>query len=632
MPLPTCVSRLALAAVLAAAIAPAAGGATQETPMTETDDVLSTLADGHPRLLLTDTRLAELKRRAADDPALRKIVSQVVAQADAMLDEPPLTYKLRGPRLLHVSRELVRRTYALGLAYRWTGKGAYRDGLVKNLLAVCAFKDWHPSHFLDTAEMTHGVAIGYDWLHDDLDDATRATIRAAIVRHGLEAGLAGYEGAAYGWWHTVEHNWNQVCNGGLLVGALAVGDDEPALAGKILSRALASLPKAIAQYGPDGAWGEGPGYWGYATRYTVYALASLATALGSDFGLSEIPGLDTAGDFPLYCTGPTGYYLNYADAGDFSRLRPQPSLLWLGRRFGRPAYIAAEMRLAADQGGEARHVIWYPDDPSPDAPPRTLDKRFGGEVEVAVLRSAWNDPDALWVGVKAGDNQVNHGHLDLGGFELDALGVRWARDLGSDDYNLPGYWEGRRGGRRWTYYRLRSISHSVPLLDGADQDPTAEARMIAFHSADDRGHAVIDLTEAYPAATTATRGVALLAGRRAVLVQDEFDLPKATDLTWAMTTDAAIDVQPGGRALLTLKGRRLAARILEPSGAAFSVESAERAKPEKTNEGVRRLRVHLGEQAGAVRVAVLLAPAEAIDAAAEAVELVALAAWPGRRE
>ena len=108
------------------------------------------------------------------------------------------------------------------------------------------------------------------------------------------------------------------------------------------------------------------------------------------------------------------------------------------------------------------------------------DKLFRGPVEVAVLRSAWNDPQALFLAIKAGHNQVNHGHLDLGSFELDALGVRWVRDLGADNYNLPGYWDRRPGGRRWSYYRLNSHSHRVPLLDDKDQHALAKARIVKF--------------------------------------------------------------------------------------------------------------------------------------------------------
>ena len=53
------------------------------------------------------------------------------------------------------------------------------------------------------------------------------------------------------------------------------------------------------------------------------------------------------------------------------------------------------------------------------------------------------NPQALFVGFKAGDNKANHSHLDLGSFVFDAAGVRWAMDLGADDYNLPGYFGGQ---------------------------------------------------------------------------------------------------------------------------------------------------------------------------------------------
>jgi hypothetical protein len=229
-------------------------------------------------------------------------------------------------------------------------------------------------------------------------------------------------------------------------------------------------------------------------------------------------------------------------------------------------------------------------------------------VEVAVFRSAWDDPEALFVGVKAGFNQVNHGHLDLGNFELDALGVRWARDLGSDDYNLPGYWDKKRGGERWKYYRLNSKSHSVPLLGGEDQDPLGKSSVTKFVSKKNSGFVLIDLTSAYDKfAKKVTRGVAT-PERRAVLVQDEFEIEKPCEVIWAMTTDAKIDVRKQGHASLTLKGKELKAQILSPAGAEFTVESAEQKPPQKTNKGVKRLLIRLPDAKGNVRVAVLLSP------------------------
>ena len=111
--------------------------------------------------------------------------------ANECLDRRPLVYRLEGPRLLSVSRDCLRRIYSLALAYRWTGQERYAAKAKENLLEVCAFKDWNPSHFLDTAEMSHAVGIGYDWLYDYLDSQTRDQIRAGLDREGAQAGAGG---------------------------------------------------------------------------------------------------------------------------------------------------------------------------------------------------------------------------------------------------------------------------------------------------------------------------------------------------------------------------------------------------------------------------------------------------------
>ena len=45
------------------------------------------------------------------------------------------------------------------------GRGTER--LEEEMLAAAGFSDWNPGSFLDVAEMTTALAIGYDWLHDD---------------------------------------------------------------------------------------------------------------------------------------------------------------------------------------------------------------------------------------------------------------------------------------------------------------------------------------------------------------------------------------------------------------------------------------------------------------------------------
>ncbi|MBN1293616.1 MAG: heparinase II/III family protein, partial [Candidatus Latescibacteria bacterium] len=572
-------------------------------------DVLSTLPAQHPYLLLNDAELNRLKEQQNSDAILKKYIGDVLARADKDINLSPLEHKLIGPRLLSVSRECLRRVYSLGLAYRLTGDEKYARACEENLLTVCVFPDWNPSHFLDTAEMSHAVGIGYDWLFNWLSPDSKNKIRDGLIRHGLKNGVKAYNGEddVPRWWIESYHNWNQVCNCGLIVGALAVADTDPEYARVIIPGAVKSLPRALATYGPDGAWPEGPGYWHYASRYTAYGLSALKSALGTDFGLSKTDGLSETGFFPLYTTGPTGLYVNFADSGERARRSTMPCLFWFARTY-HEQFIADQEHETIDRYGVLpEHLVWYvprtKESYSPD-----LDKLFKGSVEVAVMRSEWNDSDALFVGFKAGYNQVNHGHLDLGNFELDALGVRWARDLGSDDYNLPDYWGRDKNATRWTYYRLNSFSHNVCTLNGQNQDVMAEAAFVKFHSEPDAAFAIVDLTSAYaPVSTKTTRGVAVVEDRHAVLVQDEFELAGSSEIAWGMTTDADIDTG-GSTAQLTLEGKTLTARILSPAGAVFTVESAAQEPPQKTNAGVNRLMLRIKNQSGDVRIAVLFSP------------------------
>lgn len=568
---------------------------------------LSTLRTEHPRLLLDGIQLDALRGVAASDADLQRMWTQVLEEAQGYLDAPPLEHVLKGPRLLAVSRACLDRIYPLSLAWRWTGDPKYGDAAVANLKTVCAFPDWNPSHFLDVAEMTHAVAIGYDWLYTFMDESTRTEIRTGLIRLGLEAGVQAY--ASDPWWAKSEFNWNQVCNSGLLIGALAVAESDPHYAESFVPKAVASLPIALNSYNPDGVWSEGPAYWHYASRYTAYGLAALTSALGTDFGLSEVPGLRETAWFPLLTTGPTGLYLNFADSGQNSQRKPMPTLFWLARTYHLPAIAALEHAMLDTEAANALHLVWYVPRPEGKSAEPPLDRVFGGSVPVAVTRSAWNDPNALFAGIKGGYNQVNHGHLDLGNFEFDALGNRWARDLGSDDYNLPGYFDKKPGGQRWNYYRNVSQSHNVPLIDGQGQDILARADIVRT-GGDERGaFAIVDLSSAYPShARAVTRGIASIANRRALIVQDEFALKTPVPVTWGMTTDAAITIEEPHHATLVQNGKRLRAHLLSPESGAFSVESAEQTEPQRTNQGVRRLLASVPATCDAVTVCILLAP------------------------
>lgn len=577
-------------------------GEVTETPVIALTGKLSSLQRAHPRLLLTDARLNELKSLSSTDLKLKRYAEDVVTLADKDLLKAPIQHVLIGPRLLDKSRECLSRVYNLAFAYRWTGNEKYYTGALSNMKTVCAFADWNPSHFLDVGEMSHAVGIGYDWLYNKMDQSSRNEIKSGLIKLGLQEGKKAY--AANAWWWKSEFNWNQVCNSGLSIGALAVAETDPDLALSILNNAFIGLPYALKSYAPDGVWSEGPGYWEYATDYTVYGLAAFKSALGSYFDLEKNQGMNLTGYFPIYSAGPTGYQLNYADVGEKSKLSAPDTEMWLGGVYNNDHFSDFLHYQLASATANVFDVIWYRPYTA-SAANRDLDKFFDGSVQLYFSRGSWTDNTALWVGIKAGYNKVNHAHLDLGNFELDALGVRWARDLGSDDYNLPDYF----GALRYTYYRLQSFSHNLPILNSKNQREDATSKFTKHAEGVAEPFTILDYTEAYKDyASSALRGMKVVEGRKSVLIQDEFVLAKSADIAWGMTTDATIVLINSKEAELTLSGKKLTAKILSPSNAVFSIESARQSPPQKENIGVNRLVAKTPATTGNVTFAIVLAP------------------------
>lgn len=567
------------------------------------DKLLATLKAGHPRLHLDAKGFADLKSKIASDSTLKTWYDGIVKKGEALLSDPVAIYVIPdGLRLLDVSRKVVGRISILGFLYQLTGDTKYAERGWKEMEAVSKFPDWNPKHFLDVGEMTNAFGLGYDWFYSYLNTDQRHIIKSAIIEKGLCRALLAYEKKSLqneGWWPEVSHNWNQVCNGGIGIGALAIADEEPALSEYILRQVIRNLPIAMKEFGPDGAWNEGPGYWGYASQYNIGILSGLESSLGTDFGLSKIEGFSKTVLFPLYLTGPFNRSFNYADGGDGATGGSQ--LFWLANKFNQP--VAAIYQKQTMRSAQPFDLIWYPVgllkkqfEPIPLA-------NYYRSAEVMTMRSAWNDPKAWFVGFKAGDNKANHSNLDLGSFVLDALGKRWIFDLGADNYNMPGYFSTGANGRRWEYYRMRAEGHNTIVLNPglkADQNPLAAAKIVRFGTNGRTAFAVADLTPAYAEnATNISRGIALVNGEY-VIIQDNILAGKPASFFWFLHTRATLKLENGGRkAVFSIDNEQLVAEIISPSKAKFKIMNATplpgtpQPATNNKNEGIRKLSISM---------------------------------------
>lgn len=590
--------------------------------------ILATLKPTHPRLIASSASWDEIKARRAQDVALDAFLTRGEVEARALLDVPPIAYKKDGRRLLQVSRVVLRRVVLLSMQYRLTNNEKFLQRAEAEMLNVAAFADWNPSHFLDTGEMTLALAFGYDWLYDQLSPQTRQTIRAAIIEKGLRAGLAN------GGWMKTQNNWNQVNFAGLSLGALAIAEDEPELAAQILELAKQNNHFGQMPYAPAGVYPEGAMYWGYGTTFETVLLGALQSALGTDWGLSQSAGFLQSPEFLYQISGPTGTFFNYSDGVERPSL--EGGVYWFAHTLNRPELLRLETErlkqysdpkraakpLSADDRLLPLAALWWP---QATAKAETLPRFWYGQgsVPLAAFRSAWDDPNAMYLALKGGKATSSHGHMDAGSFVFESDGVRWARDLGMQDYlsleskNVD-LWNSKQDGGRWQVFRLGPFSHNTLTINGQLHRADGDSRITHFSDDERSAGAIVDLTPVFQGqATRVQRGFAFRASEH-VMIRDELEGLKAGDkVRWAMLTGAQIEIGQGGRrAVLTQNGKTLRVSLQGVPDAKFESVSAD--PPRETdapNPNSRFLIVNFSApESGVLSYSLMLEPGAGTDA------------------
>jgi hypothetical protein len=336
--------------------------------------------------------------------------------------------------------------------------------------------------------------------------------------YGLGPGVSVFKGdsTGIGWWATnIYGNWNCVCNGGLTMAALAIyGDDTTGNAATLLNYTIPNAKQNCAlTVTADGTNNETANYWYFATTGHAEMSSSLMTAAGSDFGLlSTNPNFNLTGRYHMHVKGPTSLF-NYGDHGPNKFSTTANSIIFYSSQYNDPQY--ALFQRDQDDAPEPWSMFWY------DA---TVSGAFWNGLELdhafsntgdqwVAMRSSWTDINALYVAMKGSPLQGHqtHGDLDCGDFVLDALGTRWAGELGSGDYRAPDYFDSEaQNATRWLYYRKRTEGQNTILVDQQNQNVlgnptqnygssgTVQGSSTVFKApSNSTAYVVFDLTSAY---------------------------------------------------------------------------------------------------------------------------------------
>lgn len=514
----------------------------------------------HPRLFITAQTAGVIKRNAKTFYG-KPLAERIISDADNILKMKPLERKITY-QLLFVSRGVAAIIQHLGVAYYLTGDKKYAERAIREMENAAGFVDWNPSHFLDTAEMTFALAVGYDWFYRQMTPAQRKKIATAIIEKGLKPSIDSKSH-----WLTQVSNWNPVCHGGMIAGAIAVADLEPELAETIIARALKLLPPYVRKcYYPNGAFPEGPGYWSYGTLYLSYIIAMLDTVFKTDFGLADSQGLEATCEYAGAMTGPSGVWFNHSDCGSRRQLSFQ--LTFFAHYFNRPELLdKVERKMILEYAGKRpdkfrrphvnQHIpmvmpyLKFPEEKNLEGPLFYFSTNTP-ETPVAIVRSDHSD-NAAWLAIKGGRPASLHGHMDVGSFCFESKGKRWVFDLGSDHYGTLQkkgiqIWNSNPVSTRWSVFRYGIMSHNIFHLNERRQNVYEISRFLKA----EKDEIVLDLKPTYqPLVTKATRTVALLPDGGMRCTDSLAGLKPGTKVRWQICTFTIYGKNKDGSLTLT---------------------------------------------------------------------------------
>jgi hypothetical protein len=276
-------------------------------------------------------------------------------------------------------------------------------------------------------------------------------------------------------------------------------------------------------------------------------------------------------------TAPSGNNFNYSDAGLGGGFHP--AMFWLANRTKDETVLWEEKNFIQRNGVDKRvndrllpAILFWKGNIQLDkvAHPTGTMWAGTGKNPIAMMRTSWTNPNAIYVATKGGSASINHAHMDIGSFIMEANGVRWAMDFGAQDYESleskgVKLWGRTQDSERWNVFRLNNFAHNTLIIDSQFQQVAGSAPIISTGKDPNNMFAVLDLSSIYAGQVAgAKRTIAILDGKK-VEVQDEIQTNgKETKIRWNMLTPADVEIVGNNKAILKKDGKQL---ILQASGA-----------------------------------------------------------------
>ena len=546
-----------------------------ESPIPARKDRFKDCVTSHPRLWLTSDRLAEFKKAVAKDPTHcawdRFYEKSVLPWMDRDVMKEPAGY----PNHQRVA-PVWRQTY-IDLQEHWYAirhlaiGGAVTDDAdmtarAKEWLLEAA--SWDPMGVTSRAytdewayRVCNALAWGYDWLHGELTEDERSTVRAALLERTRDIAEHAINNAKI---HLFPYDSHAVRSVSLTLVPACIallGEDENDEARDWLNYCIEFLSTVYSPWGDaQGGWAEGTNYWMMGVGYLIDAANRLKSFTGID--LYQRPFLRNTGDFPLFCKAPNTRRATFGDdstQGDLPCIKTGLNLRQLGGVTGNGAYqwyCQENLRLNPGTEGAFYNWGWWDtnfdemafrtDYPEVEAtPPASGMRHFKGIGWVGIQHEMANpDEHIQFVFKSSAFGSISHSHGDQNAFCMAAYG----EDLAIQS----GYYVAFNSSmhRQW---RRQTRSKNAILINGkgqyAEKDKSramaATGKIITAEEREDHMFIHGDATAAYqsmsPEITNVEREVYFVRNSYFVIV-DKVDADSPVTLQWLLHANNQFDL------------------------------------------------------------------------------------------
>ena len=446
--------------------------------------------------------------------------------------------------------ERTARLEGMAYAYVLTKDVKYLQLSYEVALLLGAWSHWGPNHLINCADASDDFALYYDWTYNGYkklaaDGVTRpngssydvAALADILMKKGVTYG-EDYSGTIKS--NSDDGNYSvAVSVGGLSVAALAIlGDVNEANSSKaatVLSKGFETLVnKGLACYAPDGSYNEGPAYWNYGTNSLFRMAAALDSATGKNYGLMDCWGLDTTCYFAVYGEDNDGRYFPFNDANMGSY--DTSYFFYVAQYFNDAALYDIRLNQINSNVKWATPIdmIYYPRDIDIEAEELKLDY-CSDSIHFFSTRSDWEE-GALFASMVGGSNKTTHGQIDAGSFVYHNGGNIWICDLGTENYDVPGFWP---DATRYRYYVMKPEGNNTIAIT---TDPTgvpygqllnATAEVNTWNSNEHGSYVIYNMGKTLGAQVSKwERGMLLTNDRKTTVIQDQIAFKSFQKVYW----------------------------------------------------------------------------------------------------